>query len=418
MAILTGLSGNEMYCLKQKGYDAGNLVIGNSVFALGFVGSIGSGFNTLMGGEVTPVTKVIHDGRKQSYERMMREVKTHGGVGVSGISSDLVFHGTNIEFLSIGSTLHKANDGIDNQTEGSQLEPTFSASADGQALFCQMDCGFQPVEFVFGNVAYSIGVRGGILGSLRSLGRGEVKEYSDIFHKTRHLALDRITDEARCAGANAVLGIQTSVSPLGAMQEMLMIGTASKHPLLPAQYSESPISSDLTNLEMWNVFNMGYCPMKLMLGVSVFSLGVIGGISASIKALVRGEISELTTLIYEARENALQKVSQQAADCGADDVIGIKTYISDLGGGILELMAIGTAVKKSSDIKPLSPTLLTQAVIKDQQTFFKSVDISMGISLNQPTRSLQNSFWVTIIIVIYVIAVVLLKGLKIGITGQ
>ena len=75
------------------------------------------------------------------------------------------------------------------------------------------------------------------LGSLRSLGRGEVKEYSDIFHKTRHLALDRITDEARAAGANAVLGIQTSISPLGAIQEMLMIGTASKHPLLPAQYS-------------------------------------------------------------------------------------------------------------------------------------------------------------------------------------
>ena len=76
MAIITGLSGNEMYCLKQKGYDAGNLVIGNSVFALGFVGSIGSGFSTLVGGEVTAVTKVIHDGRKESYDRMMREVKS------------------------------------------------------------------------------------------------------------------------------------------------------------------------------------------------------------------------------------------------------------------------------------------------------------------------------------------------------
>ena len=149
-----------------------------------------------------------------------------------------------------------------------------------------------------------------------------------------------------------------------------------------------------------------------------FLLGVIGGISASIKGLVRGEISELTTLIYEARENALQKISQQAADCGADDVVGIKTYISDLGGGIIELMAIGTAVKKSNDIKPLSPTLLTQAVIKDQQTFFKSVDTSMGISLNQPTRSLQNSFWVTILVVIYIVATVLFKGLKIGMTGQ
>jgi len=185
MTILTGLSGNEMYCLKQKGYDAGNIVIGNSVFALGFLGSVGSGLNTLAGGEVTAITKVIHDGRLQSYERMMKEVKTHGGDGVTGISSDLVFHGTNIEFLSIGSTIHKID------KSGAKPE-TFSASADGQSLFCQMDCGFEPVKFVFGNVAYSVGVGGGLVGSLRSLGRGEVKEYSDIFHKTRHLALELI----------------------------------------------------------------------------------------------------------------------------------------------------------------------------------------------------------------------------------
>lgn len=395
MTVLTGLSGNEMYCLKQKGYDAGNIVIGNSVFALGFVGSIGSGLSTLVGGEVTAVTQVIHDGRLQSYERMMKEVANHRGCGVTGISSDLVFHGTNIEFLSIGSTIHRENNGHNGNI--------FSASADGQSLFCQMDCGFEPIKFVFGNVAYSIGVGGGLLGSLRSLGRGEVKEYSDIFHKTRHLALERITDEARTAGANAVLGIQTSVSPLGAIQEMLMIGTASKHPGLSGQYLDQPISSDLTNLEMWNILNMGYRPVKLILGVSVYSLGVIGGISAALKGLVRGEISELTTLIYEARENALAKVSQQAADCGADDVVGIKTYISDLGGGILELMTIGTAVKKADDIKPLSPTLLTQAIVKDQQTSFKSIDQTVNMALNQPTRSMQNSFWVVIVFVIYFI---------------
>ena len=52
MAILTGLSGNELYCLKEKGYDPGDLVIGNSVFALGFAGGVASGFKTLAGGEI------------------------------------------------------------------------------------------------------------------------------------------------------------------------------------------------------------------------------------------------------------------------------------------------------------------------------------------------------------------------------
>jgi hypothetical protein len=81
-------------------------------------------------------------------------------------------------------------------------------------------------------------------------------------------------------------------------------------------------------------------------------------------------------------------------------------------------MAVGTAVKRMDNIKPLSASLLTQAVIKDQQTFFKSVDSSTGVSLNQPTRSTRNSFWVTLIVVIYLVMTVLLKSMKIGAGGS
>lgn len=129
----------------------------------------------------------------------------------------------------------------------------------------EIDCGFRPVKFVFGNVAYSIGIAGGLRGSLRSLVRGEVIEFSDLLNTTRHLALQRIADEARAAGANAVLGIRTSITPLSAMQGMVMIGTASHHPSLPPEFSNAPVTSDLTNQEMWNLINMGYCPIKLVL---------------------------------------------------------------------------------------------------------------------------------------------------------
>src|ERR1700685_3263053 len=47
---------------------------------------------------------------------------------------------------------------------------------------------------------------GGILGSIKSMARGEIKEFSDVFNMTRHLALQRITSEAAAAGANAVVG--------------------------------------------------------------------------------------------------------------------------------------------------------------------------------------------------------------------
>jgi uncharacterized protein YbjQ (UPF0145 family) len=367
MAIITGLSGNELYCLKEKGYEPGNLVIGNSVFALGFVGGIASGFKTLGGGEVHEITEIIREGRQLAYMRMVEEARRHVGVGVTGVSSQLIMHASNIEYLSIGSTIHKE--------VGSASDHLFSTAANGQELYCQLDCGFEPVQFVFGNVAYSIGLGGGIKASLRSLKSGEVVEFSDMLNKTRHLALERISTEAREAGANAVLGIKTIVTPMAGMQEMLMTGTASFNQHLPESCKQTPITSDLTNEEMWNVIHSGYCPVKLVLGVSVFSLGFAGGIKAMLKSFVRGEIKELTYLIYQARVRALNMVAEDAASCGADDVVGVRTYVYDFGGGIIELLAIGTAIKKNSNIKPQSAQLFPQVIIKDVETFTNNMPL-------------------------------------------
>ena len=148
-----------------------------------------------------------------------------------------------------------------------------------------------------------------------------------------------------------------------------MTGTASHHANLPAQYKETPITSDLTNEEMWNVIHAGYCPIKLVLGVSVFSVGFAGGVKAMFKSFVRGEIKELTYMIYQARIKALSMIQEDAASCNADDVVGIKTYVYDFGGGIIELLAIGTAIKKMSGIDIKSPALIPQAIIKDTETF-------------------------------------------------
>ena len=375
--VMTGLSGNEMYCLHLKGYQAGDLVIGNSVFSLGLIGGLGSGLKTLVGGEVTQVTSLIHEGRSNSFTRMHDEAVKHGGVGITGVTSELVQVAGNIEFLSVGSTVHAEGQAPTNE----KLD--FSTASDGQGLYCQLDSGFIPKKFVFGNVAYSIGVGGGIMGAFKSLSRGEVTQYSDIFNTTRHLALERISKEAVEAGANAVVGINTSIIPFQGMQEMLMLGTASHHPALPEEYSSNPITSDLTSEEMWNIIDMGYMPIRLVLGVSVYSLGLMGGITSAFKALARGEISELTTLIYEARQNAISKISADAAKAGADDVVGIKTYVYQLGGGVIEFMAIGTAVKKMEGVETLSDQLPPQAIMRDNDTFVNTAEAALGSNLNQ-----------------------------------
>jgi len=72
---------------------------------------------------------------------------------------------------------------------------------------------------------------------------------------------------------------------------------------------------------------------------------------------------------------------------GADEVVGIKTYVYNLGGGIIEFLAIGTAVKKMPNIGTISENLLPQSIIRDQDTFINARTNSYSISLNKPTNS-------------------------------
>jgi uncharacterized protein YbjQ (UPF0145 family) len=366
MVALTGLSGNELYCLAIKGYTGGDLVLGNSVHSIGFLGGIGSVFQTAFGGEVTQITEIISDGRRESYRRMVEEATRHGGVGITSVTSSLRHFNGNIEFLSVASCLHKA--GV---KDPPGTVPAFTTHGSGQSLYCLLDAGYTPKKFVFGNVAYSVGVGGGILGSLKSLARGEIREFSDIFNRTRHAALDRITAEARRSGGNCVLGITTEVGRFQGAHEMVMMGTAAHHPALPAFTTDKPATSDLTCEELWNLTAMGYAPVKLVLATAVYSLGVVGNVKSIFKSFVRGEISDLTTLIYDAREHALDMLRKEAGAIGADEVVGIKTHIHELGS-LIEFMAIGTAVKRMPGFKPVNAQLPPQALMNDRDTWISS----------------------------------------------
>jgi uncharacterized protein YbjQ (UPF0145 family) len=369
MPIMTGLSGNEIYCLNLKDLLPGELVVGNSVHSMGFVGGVRAGLNVLFGGEVTQITEIISEGRHEAQSRLIQEAQRCGAHGVTGISSELRRMQGNVEFLSVGSCLH-------DPATAAPVHP-YSTSSNGQELYCLLDAGYSPKQFVIGNVAYSVGVAGGFFGALKSLARGEIKEYSDIFNATRHLALRRIVAEARSAGANAVIGIETRIMPFKGVHEMLMVGTAAHHPALPAAAMQEPVTSDLTCKEMWNLASLGYMPLKLVLGTAVYSLGVVGSVTAMFKSFARGELSELTSLIYDAREHAIGLIKQDAAAIGADDVVGVRTHIHELGG-LIEFMAIGTAVKRIPGATPATPNLPPQAIIRDKETWISGDDIFTG----------------------------------------
>ncbi len=190
-----------------------------------------------------------------------------------------------------------------------------------------------------------------------------------MYNHTRHLALERLENEAAERGCNAVVDITTRILPFGVgVREMLLVGTGSYNPVLGQP--KRPVTSELTGEELWNLTQMGYAPLRLVLGTSVYSLGLLGGLSAFFQSFGRGEISEVTQLIYDARENCLAHIRAEAEELRADGVIGIKVFIYELGGGLVEVMAIGTAIRKHSGVRTETEQLLPQAIIRDRDTFF------------------------------------------------
>jgi uncharacterized protein YbjQ (UPF0145 family) len=66
---------------------------------------------------------------------------------------------------------------------------------------------------------------------------------------------------------------------------------------------------------------------------------------AALKKIVGGEIEEYTQLQADAREQALQRMMQDAEKLNADAIIGVRISTAMVTGGAAEILAYGTAVK-------------------------------------------------------------------------
>lgn len=67
-------------------------------------------------------------------------------------------------------------------------------------------------------------------------------------------------------------------------------------------------------------------------------------IMAVLRGIVGGEVAEYTKLFAESREQALDRMIEEAADLGANAVIGVRFSTSMVMSSAAELMVAGTAV--------------------------------------------------------------------------
>lgn len=68
-------------------------------------------------------------------------------------------------------------------------------------------------------------------------------------------------------------------------------------------------------------------------------------IVATLRNLVGGEIGEYSEMMVEARNEAINRMVEQARAQGADAIIGVRLVTAQVAAASAELLAYGTAVK-------------------------------------------------------------------------
>jgi len=68
-------------------------------------------------------------------------------------------------------------------------------------------------------------------------------------------------------------------------------------------------------------------------------------IMAGLRNIVGGEVKEYTLMLAQAREEAMQRMIEQAEKLGANAIVGTRFVTSMVMSGAAEMVSYGTAVK-------------------------------------------------------------------------
>ena len=87
--------------------------------------------------------------------------------------------------------------------------------------------------------------------------------------------------------------------------------------------------------------------LGLAQGHTVFAVWLGKDLSALVRLVVGGELTEYTEMMGKAREAATNRMITQAAKMGADAIINVRYMTTSVVGTAAELLVYGTAVKLS-----------------------------------------------------------------------
>jgi uncharacterized protein YbjQ (UPF0145 family) len=260
---------------------------------------------------------------------------------------------------------------------------TSDLSVNGFALCHQL--GLTPLSQVMGSSIYQMGYQGA-WGATSFGGSAlvELDSLSQALNEVRGRALNRLAEEARQVGADAVVGVETRAgeSDLGGgggqlALEQMVLGTAVRR---KGARNEHPVMTELSVADYALLLRAGIEPAGIVAWSSVFFAsyaysGMLGGGPGMMSSMQPYELSEFTQALYSARERTMGQITQQASALGASGVVGVRightiqprTLNAGMGGAIggfggrelrgmmITFNAIGTAIHQHADAEIQAP---------------------------------------------------------------
>jgi uncharacterized protein YbjQ (UPF0145 family) len=264
----------------------------------------------------------------------------------------------------------------------------FTSDLTVNELAVTTDLGLRPLTQVMGTCFYRTGWQsypwgrgagwlGG--GGWGPGGRGEtfeLEQQTEAWNEARRLALGRLSEEARLAGGDAVVGVHLRRRHhdwAAGLIEFVVVGTAVRSERFRLEGDE-PALSNLSGQDMAKLVRHGYWPVGLVAGTTVAYVATGSGQQWRSTGLFSGmqnqEMPDFTQGLYDARALAMQRLSAQAHALHAHGVVGVSIERShreieqDRGGGtrytdlLIELHVLGTAIVEVERDEPPPPTYL------------------------------------------------------------
>lgn len=261
--------------------------------------------------------------------------------------------------LARGGIPPRAEQRLAQLRQGSKTLFTSDLSVSEFALIAKV--GLRPLSQVMGSSVYHVSwsaMPSTYWGQQR--GTYQLTMLSDAWNACRRLALSRLQQEARLAGADAVVGVHIEWGAhdfaVGSV-EMVAIGTAVR--TNAEQRTDPPILTDLSGQDLYNLLSAGYRPVGVVGHTTMFYVvpqWATQRLTTGWGQWSNAELPDYTQAIYAAREVAFGNLNAETQLLGGQGVIGvslkqdIQTREVDQGNNqtridlIVTMHVLGTAI--------------------------------------------------------------------------